>query len=157
MTFARGLFRTSVLLYAAVVLAATRDLPVRAPVTGGADAWAARSQTFVLLVGGGLAAALLVSAAGCVLRVLPLRYVRAPAGTRRRLRSAVAEDVYVVGVVTMLLLTGLALDVAGDATPAPPGSRGWGSAMTVLTVVCLAALAVARSRSRAAAGRRARA
>ena len=155
MTFARGLFRASVLVYAAVVLAATRDLPLRAPAPTGADAWAARSQTFVLLVGAGLAAALIVSAVGCVLRALPLRYVPAPAGSRRRLRSSVAQDVYVVGVVTMLLLTATALSVTRDASSGSAGTHAWGPVTTVLMVGCLVTLAVARSRSRAGRGRRA--
>jgi uncharacterized membrane protein len=155
-TIARGLFRTAVLLYGVVVLIAGRALPQEVPThvaeSGQADVWTARADLVVLLAGVGLGTALFISACGAVLRVLPLRWVEVPDHlepdrrweARRRMRSAVAQDVYLVGVVAMLLLTAMTIAVVRQATAPHPSTGPWGAALMVLFVAGLLGLVASR-------------
>jgi uncharacterized membrane protein len=155
-TLARGLFRTSVLLYGLVVLIAGRELPQQVPThvaeSGQADVWTARADLVVLLAGAGLGTALFISACGALLRVLPLRWVDVPDHlepdrrweARRKMRSTVAQDVYLVGVVAMLLLTAMTIAVVRQATAPDPSMGPWGGALMVLFVAGLLGLVASR-------------
>jgi hypothetical protein len=87
-----------------------------------------------------------------VLRVLPLRWVDVPDSVepsrqeeaRRKVRSTVAQDVYLVGVVAMLLLTAMTIAVVRQATVPHPSMGPWGAALMVLFVAGLLGLVASR-------------
>ncbi|MGA8208886.1 MAG: hypothetical protein WB441_17490 [Nocardioidaceae bacterium] len=154
-SLARFLFRLSVLCFAMVVLVAGRELPVQVPshlaVTGLADDWTSRAELVVMLSGAGLGAASVISALGTLLGRLPLRWVEAGPGDRdrerRSLRSVVTQDLYLVGVVLMLVLTLMTVNIVRVAVSEHPATGPWGAATAVLFTAGLAGLGFVRARS----------
>lgn len=160
---ARLLFRACVLFYGTVLMVAAHGVPLEVPAgtRAGTQPWAARADSLVLLAGAGLAAALFVSAVASVLQGLPLRWVGVPPDgdapgptgrqeARRRVRSELVQDVYLVGIVAMLVLSAVAVGVARQTAGAPAAVGPHTVLLAVLAVAGLLGLAASRRLSRPA-------
>ena len=132
----RLLFRAMATVYAVVLMAVVRQQPleVAGSVSGlPTDSLSSWTSTVVMLGAAGLAVVAFLSAVGSVARA----------------RSTGAEDIYLVGVVAMVLLCALLFAVARNVTDGSVGSGAWGGILMALLVAGLVGLTVVRARGTA--------
>lgn len=129
-------FAASVAVFVLVLLALAFTLPAQVPVQFGAGGTPNRvvgpARAVAELGAGGLVVVLVVLGGGRLVARIPLRWVNVPhrdhwsrPDRQVELRRRLAEDLSVVGALTMLLLAGTGVAVAAAAEAPEPRLPGW--------------------------------